>query len=66
MEGDSGLTATLIDVVLHQSNDLLKLVVQLSTLRCGVGLKSTHHLTARRVREREKESEKETVQTMAK
>lgn len=32
----SGLTAALVDVVLHKSNDLLELVVQLSATCSGV------------------------------
>lgn len=32
----SGLAAALVDVVLHKSNDLLKLVVQLSAPCSGV------------------------------
>ena len=41
---DSGFAAALVDVVLHQRDDLLKLVVQLSPFRGGVGLQSTNHL----------------------
>lgn len=40
----SGFTAALVDVVLHKSNDLLELVVQLSAPCSGVQLQSTHHL----------------------
>lgn len=47
MEGDSSLTAALVDVVLHQSYDLLKLVVQLSAAGSWVRLQRNHHLRER-------------------
>lgn len=40
----SGLAAALVDVVLHEGNDLLELVVQLGAPCCGVWLQSAHHL----------------------
>lgn len=40
----SGFAAALVDVVLHQGDDLLQLVVQLGATRRGVGLQSAHHL----------------------
>ncbi len=40
----SGFAAALVDVVLHEGNDLLELVVQLSAPCCGVRLQSAHHL----------------------
>lgn len=42
--GGSGLAAALVDVVLHEGDDLLELVVQLGAPRRGVGLQSDHHL----------------------
>ena len=47
MEGGSSLTAALVDVVLHQSYDLLKLVVQLSAFGSWVRLQRNHHLGER-------------------
>lgn len=41
----SGFTAALIDVVLHEGNDLLELVVQLSATCSGVRLQRVYHLT---------------------
>lgn len=40
----SGFAAALVDVVLHQGDDLLQLVVQLRATRRRVGLQSAHHL----------------------
>lgn len=43
----SGFAAALVDVVLHQGDDLLQFVVQLGATRRGVGLQSAHHLGGR-------------------
>lgn len=45
MPAGSGFTAALVDVVLHEGNDLLELVVQLSATCGGVRLQRVHHLT---------------------
>lgn len=45
MPAGSGFTAAFVDVVLHEGNDLLELVVQLSATCGGVRLQRVHHLT---------------------
>lgn len=52
----SGFAAALVDVVLHQGDDLLQLVVQLGATRRGVGLQSTHHLKRKRRRNKSKKT----------
>lgn len=47
-----GFTAALVDVVLHERNHLLKLVLELGALRRGVGVQGGHDLQERRARER--------------
>lgn len=46
----SGFAAALVDVVLHQGDDLLQLVVQLGATRRGVGLQSAHHLKGKAIK----------------
>lgn len=42
-----GFTAALVDVVLHERNHLLKLVLELGALRRGVGVQGSHDLQER-------------------
>lgn len=51
----SGFTAALVDVVLHQGDDLLELVVQLSATRSGVRLQRVHHLKKKKKKERKQQ-----------
>lgn len=39
-----GFTAALVDVILHERNHLLKLVLELCALRRGVGIQGSHDL----------------------
>lgn len=52
----SGFAAALVDVVLHQGDDLLQLVVQLGATRRGVGLQSAHHLKRKSHKDKTKEN----------
>jgi len=42
-----GFAAALVDVVLHECNHLLKFVLELSALCCGVGVQGGHDLQER-------------------